>query len=237
MPSNVDKRILALAKKIKAKRPKTVIDHIIKHGSVSTEELQNLYGYEHPPRAARDVREAGIPLETFKVTASNGRKIGAYRFANPDEIQSHKFQGRQTFSKAFKIELVELYGEKCAITNQAYESRYLQIDHRIPYEVAGEGVETDLNPKNFMLLTGAAQRQKSWSCEHCPNLLNLKNLNLCKTCYWAYPENYTHIATIEARQLLIEWKGEEIDSFIKIEEEAKTKKISLQDFIKQKLNR
>ena len=33
-----------------AKRAKTVIDHILKHGHITTEELKNLYGYDHPPR-------------------------------------------------------------------------------------------------------------------------------------------------------------------------------------------
>jgi hypothetical protein len=46
-----------------------VIDHILQYGFITTEDLENTYGYNHPPRAARDVREAGIPLETFKVSA------------------------------------------------------------------------------------------------------------------------------------------------------------------------
>ena len=65
---------------IEAKRPKTVIQHILKHGYVTTEDLEKLYGYQHPPRAARDVRELGIPLVTFRVKSSDGRSIGAYKF-------------------------------------------------------------------------------------------------------------------------------------------------------------
>jgi hypothetical protein len=98
---NADKVIIEAAKKITNKRPKTVIDHIIKHGFISTEELKDTYGYNHPPRAARDVREEGIPLVTFKVTAKDGRSIGAYRFGESSEIEGHKLGGRKTFSKAF----------------------------------------------------------------------------------------------------------------------------------------
>ena len=68
---------------VTAKRAKTVIDHILKHGSVTTEELSELYGYEHAPRAARDVRELGIPLETYRVEGKSGRRIAAYRFGDP----------------------------------------------------------------------------------------------------------------------------------------------------------
>lgn len=42
---------------VKAKRPRTVIEHILEHGYITTEELRTRYGYNHPPRAARDVRE------------------------------------------------------------------------------------------------------------------------------------------------------------------------------------
>lgn len=50
-------------KAVTAKRPRTVIKHILEHGYITTEELREKYGYNHPPRAARDVREQGIPLD------------------------------------------------------------------------------------------------------------------------------------------------------------------------------
>ena len=75
---------------ITAKRARTVIQHILKHGHITTEQLQNEYGYDHPPRAIRDVRETGIPLVTFKVTGSHNRKIGAYKFADPSTVEGGK---------------------------------------------------------------------------------------------------------------------------------------------------
>ena len=69
-------------KSVTAKRPRTVIQHILKHGSITTEELSELYGYDHAPRAARDVRELGIPLVTFRVEGKSGRKIASYRFGD-----------------------------------------------------------------------------------------------------------------------------------------------------------
>ena len=70
---------LDFCRSVTAKRPRTAINHILEHGHITTEELKDKYGYDHPPRAARDVRELGIPLETFRVEASSGRKIAAYR--------------------------------------------------------------------------------------------------------------------------------------------------------------
>ena len=62
------------------KRPSTVIQHIIRHGFITTEELANDYCYEHAPRAARDVRERGVNLVTYRVKSSDGRNIAAYKF-------------------------------------------------------------------------------------------------------------------------------------------------------------
>lgn len=80
------KSFLSKLNSIEAKRPKTVIQHILKHGYITTEELETLYGYQHPPRAARDVRELGIPLITFRVKSSDGRSIGAYKFGDIKKI-------------------------------------------------------------------------------------------------------------------------------------------------------
>lgn len=56
------------------KRARFVIDKILEQGFCSTQDLKD-GGYEHAPRAARDVRELGIPLVTFKVKDRNGKSI------------------------------------------------------------------------------------------------------------------------------------------------------------------
>src|ERR1019366_1954759 len=144
------KEFLELCASVTGKRPKTVIDHILKHGHITTEQLKNKYGYDHPPRAARDVRQLGIQLETFRVTAANGRKIAAYRFADPTKKQFHRFSGRTGLSKEIRDQLIEKYGCPCFIYLEQMDEAALQIDHRVPYEVAGEADE--LKNHEFMSL-------------------------------------------------------------------------------------
>lgn len=84
------KEFIKLCKKVKAKRPRTVIDHILKHGFITSQELKDKYGYNHPPRAARDVKENGIPIEMFRVEGNDGRKIAAYRFGDPKKARFGK---------------------------------------------------------------------------------------------------------------------------------------------------
>ena len=196
---------------VTAKRPKTVIQFILKHGHVTTEDLKQL-GYEHAPRAARDVREQGIPLETFRVKDSSGRSIAAYRFGDPSKAEDKlsKTAGRTVLSSVLKKALINKYGSKCFIYHQPMEERLLQIDHRVPYEIGGD---QDLqNIDCYMLLSPSANRAKSWTCEHCPNW-DQKNIDFCIKCFWAYPEDYSHIAGIEQRQIIITFTGDEIEDY------------------------
>ena len=235
MKKNISKQFLEMLNSIKAKRPKTVVQHILEHGFVTTEDLKNL-GYEHAPRAARDVRELGIPLETFHVKDSNGRRIAAYRFGdyNKKEDSLSKANGRTVLSKALKKALVDKYGAKCFIYLQPMEESQLQVDHRIPYEIGGDQDEKDI--ECYMLLSPSANRAKSWTCEHCPNWLS-KNIDFCIKCFWAHPEKYTHVAGKEVRQIIITFTGDEIEDYNKlielvgIEEAEKTIKGLVKKFI------
>ncbi len=224
---------IALCRSVTAKRPKTVIEHILEHGYITTEELKEKYGYNHPPRAVRDVREHDIPLETFRVIGSDGRAIAAYRFGNPSDKRFKKLSGRTGLSRKIKETLVAKYGCKCFIYLEQTDERELQIDHRIPYEVGGDGEDEILDPERFMLLSGSANRAKSWSCEQCENWKELKSRTICQACYWAYPENYSHIAMRGIRRLDLLWQGEDITHYENLKIEAKASGKEMPEFVKE----
>lgn len=229
------KDFIDLCHSITAKRPKTVIDHILKHGFITTEELKVTYGYNHPPRAVRDVREHGISIKTFRVNGSDGRKIAAYRFGDVQSKQFTKLSGRTGLSKKIKDALTERYGCKCFIYLEEIDERELQIDHRVPYEVGGDG--TEYNSEDFMLLSGSANRAKSWSCEHCENWNNIKDRKICLTCYWAYPDSYTHIAMRQIRRLDLVWQGDETDIYEQLKTKAHSLEKEIPAFVKEIIER
>lgn len=217
---------------VKNKRAKAVIDHILQTGFVTTEEIQKL-GYEHPPRAARDVRELGIPLETFFTNrSSTGRRMASYKFGDLSKIRHDRIGGRTAFAKDFKSKLIEQYGQKCNICSGNFEKRYLQIDHRVPYEVGGDSTENERSLEHYQLLDGSCNRAKSWSCEHCQNWIELKEPGICSTCYWAVPESYKHVAMRNIRRLDVIWDEHEIDTYQKIQELAEREQIPVPDFVK-----
>jgi len=231
---NLPDDFVQLCKSITAKRPKAVIEHILQHGYITTEDLKETYGYNHPPRAARDVRERGIPLETFRVTGSDGRKIAAYKFGDVSKARFSRLAGRTGLSKQIRDELIRTHGSKCSIYLEVVNERELQIDHRVPFEVDGE---PDLEPENFMLLCGSANRAKSWSCEHCENWSSIKDKSICLSCYWAYPENYEHIAMRQVRRVDLQWEGEDIDIYETLKQRAISLEKQIPTLIKEIIKR
>lgn len=226
----------AFVKRLKAirnKRARIVVEHIRKHEFVTTEDLEERYGYSHPPRAARDVREEGIPLETFRVKSRDGRTIAAYRFGDLSQIESGKIGGRKAFPKKFKEALYAKSDGKCAVCSGVFESRYLQVDHRVPYQVAGDLQTPKDNSDEYMLVCGSCNRAKSWSCEHCANWSVQKLPKICSACYWASPENYSHIALREIRRMDILWEEGEVQAYERLKRAAQENAIPLPDYVKK----
>lgn len=232
---DLPREFVELCRSVTAKRPKTVINHILEHGQITTEELKDRYGYNHPPRAARDVKEHGIPLERFSVTGKDGRKIAAYRFADPAAVRVRRFGGRTALSKLIKEALMTKYGCRCFIYLEEMPEAALQIDHRVPYEVAGESAE--MSPDDFMLLCGSANRAKSWSCEHCENWKHLKKREICLSCYWAYPDTHSHVAMQQLRRVDLIWQGAETAQYDRLKSDAAAAGMTVPDFVKEVLRK
>ena len=109
----------------------------------------------------------------------------------------------------------------------------LQIDHRVPYEVGGDGESIELNPDDFMLLSGSANRAKSWSCEHCENWQTLKKKEICLSCYWAYPEDYAHVAMRQVRRVDLIWQNKEVEQYERLKSDDKVSGQTIPEFIKK----
>ena len=235
MPATIDPLILAIAEKViaerKNKRAIAVLQVLLDKGTISTDELQ-MMGYNHPPRAVGDVRDAGIPIVTGSATSTRtGRRMAVYSFGDPADIQAGRIGGRSAFPKAFKAELVAFYGSKDSVTGARLDERVLQIDHRIPYRIAGEAGLEDHRIEDYMLLDASSQRSKSWSCENCPNM-KVKDPSVCRTCYWAWPEEYQHVATHQIRRTDIAWQSEDVLVHDKLRSIADRRQQTVAEFLK-----
>lgn len=221
-----------------SKRGRVVIDEIIKEGEVSTDYLKKV-GYDHAPRAIRDVREAGIPLVTKMITEEGTkRRYAVYTFGNPEEIEEFKSEGRKTFPKAFKKALLDRQSNHCAICNEIYDEKFLQIDHRVPYQYSGDSSTLDV--KDYMLLCAECNKKKDRATETgCKKTcFKTKDSSIIRSCFWASPENYTHICLEPIRHTELKWFGEDdVKTYELIQKEATEQDVSIQEYIKQTIKR
>ncbi len=211
-------------------RARFVLETILEHGSITSEDLRD-EGYVHGARAVGDVRENGVPLITLKTKSRDGKSIARYILGDAKEIKRHKFGGRVNFPAKLEQQLLDRDGAVCSISKQELPPSELQIDHRIPYFISGD-IDGVQNPADFMLLSKSMQRAKSWGCEHCDNIATHFDMDICKTCYWAFPERYTHVAMKEMRSINITWEGDEVNTFENMERFAQDQGKTVQDVIK-----
>lgn len=223
-------------KKITAKRARRVIDHILKHGHVTTEELKKEYGYNHPPRGAQDVKDLGVPIKMVRVRASDGSSAAAYSFDDPSKARFGQLRGRSALGKKLKAELIAIQGGRCAITGISFSPAELQVDHRVPYQVGGDSSSKAV-AADFMLVSRSANRAKSWACEHCENFRVAKIPTVCATCYWGFPADYTHVAMQPERRLDIAWSSEDIADYVALEQRAKSRGLTVAEYSKAILKR
>jgi hypothetical protein len=210
------------------KRARIVLDRIAKNGSITTEELKEL-GYDHPPRARMDAIDLGFPMTTTRVKSQNGKKsIAAYTFDLCGKFDEKGRAGRVALPKKRRLEIIAKAGNKCELCGATHD---LQIDHRVPYQVAGESLKNDPSP--YMALDGSCNRRKSWACEHCKNFSDLREVKSCKECYWANPEEHKHVAMLTLRRADIVWNEDECKLFDKFRAKCMRDGVSVAEALKR----
>lgn len=237
MPADIEPAIRELAEKVIAgggsKRAADVLKVMLDKGSISTDEINDL-GYNHPPRAIGDVRDAGIPVITGKGTSRSGQRMAVYSLGAATDIQEGRVGGRSALPKKFKVALVAHYGAIDCITGAALDERVLQIDHRVPYRIAGDVGLADHDVGAYMLLDASSRRAKSWSCENCPNMApSMRDPAICSRCFWAFPEDYDHIAMQQIRRTDIAWQGDDVMVHDKVRQIALNHGITVAELLRQ----
>lgn len=226
MPDKLPNQLLQRISEITNKRARVVLDTIARDGSITTEQLQRL-GYDHPPRAARDVRELGFALVTTMARNASGKRMAVYILAH--NVEAGK-TGRLQLPKSAREAIIEAAGGKCQLCGAFHD---LQVDRRVPYEVASESLKRHAD--TYLVLCGTGNRRKSWTCEHCPNLLKLKQVKTCQSCYWANPDQHLHVTTEQIRRVDMVFGGEDAQKFDKFRQDCKRRGKSVEQGLKELL--
>ncbi len=211
----------------KSKRAEAVLDFMLEHGgSVTTGDLARL-GYEHPPRAVMDLRDAGFAYVSAPDRV-DGVRMQRYTLI---DTMTEGYAHRQPIPAAFRETLFSEHGYHCAVCGGQFISRMLQADHRVPFYIGGDPrpFVTDA----FMPLCGSDNRAKSMSCENCPNW-TVRDPRVCTSCYWHDPEDYTHVATLEERRLSVVVRGADVNVYDKLAERAADENVSVVELVMRK---
>ncbi|MFY9265635.1 MAG: HNH endonuclease signature motif containing protein [Solirubrobacterales bacterium] len=231
----VPKAILDRIPLVTNKRARRLLELMVEHGEVTTEQLTSEYGYNHPPRAKKDATDLGFPIVSRTVKSKDGtRNISAYRL-DPAAAMSEGRNGRQAVSKALRDQLLRRAGGRCAQCGGTFADRSLQVDHLIPYEIAGESTNPTLD--EFQMLCGSCNRSKSWTCEtDCPNW-TARDASVCETCMWASVDDYAHIATRQRRQATLTWDDGQVVQYDELHKEAEAAGMELHAYLRELLRR
>ncbi|MGC2111082.1 MAG: hypothetical protein WA655_16315 [Candidatus Korobacteraceae bacterium] len=218
----------ARIKTVTNKRARLVLDRIAEHGKITTEELQEI-GYIHPPRARMDAIDLGFPIKKTMVKSRDGKKnIASYSFDLTAKLGEKDRLGRLVLPKKERETIISKAAGKCELCGAAHD---LQIDHRVPYQVAGESLKDGVAP--YMALDGSCNRRKSWACEHCRNFTELHDVEICVQCYWANPQEHKHVAMQPIRRAEIVWEGDDCAAFDKFETKCKREGVTLSEGLKK----
>lgn len=209
-----------------------VFDYLIENSYITTEIIKN-WGYEHPPRAIKDLTDSGINLIRSFITNEAGRRIARYTLSDPRALPNTN--RRQNVPKALKNNIYNAQQGCCALCNGKFEPHELQADHKVPYLVQPDNGSAK-SESDYMLLCGSCNRSKSWSCEHCTNGNLIKVVDTCIKCYWYNPLDCLHVALQQFRRADIIWQGDsEIKSHTMMVREAAKEKTNLPSYIKKML--
>jgi 5-methylcytosine-specific restriction endonuclease McrA len=211
-----------LAQKM-SKRAVRARDILLERGTVTTADL-NALGYDHPPRAIGDLKDAGITLVREMVTV-DGRRMAQYRLL--DTLGGDEAIRRQ-LPKKFREALYDAHDHQCAVCGGRFTARELQTDHRIPFRIAGD--PDTLDTAAFMPICGSDNRAKSWTCEHCVNWTK-RDPEMCRDCYWASPDDYRHIAGEPERRLVVALRGPDVRLFDHISAQAQDRGVSVGEWV------
>jgi hypothetical protein len=84
IPDELRARIEAVTNK----RARVVLDHIVKFGSITADDIQG-YGYREHRRAVQDCRDLGFPIKSARVKSPQGGTVGVWSLdldAEPGQV-------------------------------------------------------------------------------------------------------------------------------------------------------
>ena len=229
---DIDPAVREMAERFLArgsKRGRVLLEMILHNGFATTEQLEAV-GYRDAASAARDIRDSGIPLVTGEARSKTGGRTGRYTLGRAKDIVDGRFNGRTIIPKSVKKKVLAHYGCVDWLTGATMPRTALTADHRIPFRVLGDPENPDWRIEELMPLDKSSQRSKSWACEACDNY-KIRDPNICRGCFWAFPETYKHIAMEPLRRTDVVWRDSDVELHDRMKARADADGITMSELL------
>jgi hypothetical protein len=201
-----------------SKRAQHVRNLILCHRGVTGIDISR--EYSSSTRATTDLSQIGIPYRREWVT-QDGKRTRYYTF-DPGEFKIRQ-EARNCLAPRLRVTLLEEHGYRCVNCKSTESKHLLQADHSIPYRIVGNTIVKVEGLAAFKPLCPSCNTAKDDICAECPNT-KTKDVEVCRTCYWSFPPQYTHIATQTKRHLtLVAQTPEELGALIELEALARAR--------------
>jgi hypothetical protein len=183
--------VSALLNPALSKRACCVRDLLLTQGWVTYAQIKPLYDCYR--RAKRDLIDVGLTLQAKTIHDGHGRTT-LFEF-DPQAFAGQQ-ESRLPLSAKDREELKRRFDYKCNLCSTPEHHRHLEADHRIGFDLVGNDLHKAEGLDAFQPLCAPCNDKRQRACMECPN----KDPDTCRSCRWAYPEKYAHVATRPERR-------------------------------------
>lgn len=176
------------------KRGQHLRDLLLEKERVSTYEIQQRYS--SATRVASDLLAIGLTLKKESEKSEDGKVRTLYSLDPSGFVCAQ--EARQSIPGRIRVEVIG-QATGCRLCGTQVEKRVFQVDHRVPFCLVGNRLAQQEGVGAFQALCPSCNTAKSHACKRCPD----PKEESCRTCYWAYPEDYRHIAGKTERRLVL----------------------------------
>jgi hypothetical protein len=176
----------------------------------------------------QDCTDAGFDVVVTRDLTKHGLVFGDQGgriyldFGLSNERLASSTGGFQTLPARKRDEFLRESHLTCALCRCQFEKKRLCGDHRVPHRVAGNRLTEQEGMLAYQVLCYTCNNRKQKACAACPNQQTKRDIEMCRSCFWAYPDTYTHVAGQPERRLEIVLQGLEADVLLtRLQESAR----------------
>jgi hypothetical protein len=168
-------------------REKSTLGVYLRQGYVTKQDCYDL-GFD--PVVTRDLTKHGIVFESRQGAIYLDIERSNADHGGPSQMATRR-----------RDVLIEASGFVCNLCGATFEKKRLAVDHRIPHQIVGDRIVVEHGDAAFQVACYYCNNRKQQACRACP--AQESDGQECPTCYWASPEDYTHVARVPERRLVL----------------------------------